>query len=202
VRRGIYGGSFDPIHRGHVSVARAVLKSRGLDRVDLVPASEPPHKRVGCAAGFHHRVAMARLATGELEGLAVLDLEGGRAGPSYTLDTVEELRRRDPGHSFELLVGADMLADLPTWHRAGELVGSVPVVAFARPGRDLAEARGTFERAFPGAGLTFVETPFVEISSTAVRRRLEAGLSVADFLHPAVLKYVCKNRLYGTPAGG
>jgi nicotinate-nucleotide adenylyltransferase len=202
VRRGIYGGSFDPIHLGHVAVARAVLESRGLDRVDLIPAAAPPHKRVGCVAEFHHRLVMARLATEALEGLAVLDLEGGRPGPSFTLDTLQELRRRDPGHSFELLVGADMLADLPSWHRAPELVDSLLVVAFARPGRDLAEARTIFEKAFPGAGLAFVETPFHAISSTEVRRGLETGLSMANFLHPAVLEYVCKNRLYGTPAGG
>jgi nicotinate-nucleotide adenylyltransferase len=202
VRRGIYGGSFDPIHLGHVAVARAVLLSRGLDRVDLIPAAAPPHKRVGCVAEFHHRVAMARLATEALEGLSVLDLEGGRPGPSFTLDTLAELRRREPGHSFELLVGADMLADLPSWHRATELVDSLLVVAFARPGRDLAEARRTFERAFPGAGLAFVETPLVEISSTEIRRGLELGLSVADFLHPSVLEYVCKNRLYGASDEG
>jgi len=202
VRRGIYGGSFDPIHLGHVAVARAVLESRGLDRVDLIPAAAPPHKRVGCVAEFDHRVAMARLATEALEGLAVLDLEGGRPGPSFTIDTMEELRRRDPGDSFELLVGADMLADLPSWHRARELVGSLVVVAFARPGRDLAEARRTFMEAFPGAALAFVEAPFVELSSTEVRRGLETGLSVAKFLHPSVLEYLCKNRLYGAPAGG
>ena len=202
MRRGIYGGSFDPIHLGHVAVARAILESRGLDRVDLIPAAAPPHKRVGCEAPFEHRVAMARLATASVEGLAVLDLEGSRPGPSYTFETHQELARREPNDSFELLVGADMLEDLPTWHRAEELVAAVVVVAFGRPGRDLSAARESFRKAFPGARLAFAEAPLFEISSTEVRERLQEGRPVADFLHPGVLDYVCKNRLYGAPAGG
>ena len=93
MRFGIYGGSFDPVHRGHLAAASAVREARGLERVFLVPAARPPHKAGGCAASFEHRLAMVRLAIEGSAGLEALDLEGRRAGRSYTVDTVEELSR-------------------------------------------------------------------------------------------------------------
>jgi len=202
VRFGIYGGSFDPIHRGHVEAASAVRAARGLAVVFLVPAAVPPHKAGGCAASFADRVAMARLAVAGRPGLEVLDVEGRRAGRSYTVDTLAELAERHPGADFDLLVGADMLEDLPRWHRAADLVAGVTVAAFARPGCDLEGAEGAFLRAFPAGRLVRVPIPAVEASSTALRRDLAAGAPVGDRLPPPVLRFIREKGLYGTSNGG
>lgn len=195
MRFGIYGGSFDPIHLGHVAAAAAVRDRRALDRVWLIPAGEAPHKR-GCVAPFQARLAMARLAVEGRDGLEVLDLEGRRDGPSYTFDTVEALAAREPGAGLEMLVGADMLEDLPRWHRAAELVERVTVVAFGRPGAGSAAARSVFEAAFPQVRYEWLELPPVPASSSAVRRRLAAGEEVAGLLDPAVEAYIRQHDLY------
>jgi nicotinate-nucleotide adenylyltransferase len=202
VRVGIYGGSFDPIHRAHLAVAEAARIGRDLDRVAFVPAASPPHKQGGCAASFEDRLAMVRLALEGRPGLEVCDLEGRREGPSYTIDTVEALRRERPGDRFELLVGADMLADLPSWHRARELVSALPVVAFERPGEDLEAARDAFRAAFGPVGLETVPVPLLEVSSTEIRRRLAAGESAGPFLDPRVLEFLLRRGLYGSRRRG
>jgi nicotinate-nucleotide adenylyltransferase len=199
LKYGILGGSFDPIHLGHVAAAEAARRERGLDRVLLIPAAKAPHKAPPEAA-FEDRLAMARLAAEGREGLEVLDLEGVRGGISFTVDTVAELRRRWPDARLELLVGADMLLDLPTWRRARDLVREVSVVAFGRPGALPADARRRFEETF-GEGLyQWLEIDPVAASSTEIRRRLAAGESVQGLLDPRVEAYIRERGLYGAPA--
>jgi len=187
VRYGILGGSFDPIHRGHVAAAEAVRARRGLDKVFVIPAADPPHKE-RCVAPFADRVAMARLAVAGRPGLEVLDLEGDRPGPSYTIDTVHALQATWPGAAFELLVGTDMLLDLPNWHRSAELQAEVEVVAFARPG---------LPRPEDAVPCVWVEIPPVVASATEVRRRLAAGEDAAELLDPAVFTFIRRKGLYG-----
>ena len=194
--RGIFGGSFDPIHVGHVVAAAGALRARGLKRVSLIPAGQPPHKKTGCVASFQDRLQMARLAVEGVDGLEVLDLEGRRTGPSYSVETVETLQTEHPGVEWELLVGADMLADLPSWCRASELVARVCVVAFARPNADAERARAAFRAAFPGREAAFLELPVVEASGTEIRRRLGEGLPVEGLLSPTVERYLREKRLY------
>ena len=194
--RGIFGGSFDPIHVGHVAVAAGALRARGLERVSLIPAGQPPHKVTGCVASFLDRLAMVRLAVEGHDGLDVLDLEGRRPGPSYSVDTVEALLAEHPGVEWELLVGADMLADLPSWRRAAELVEQVRVVAFGRPDADARRARAVFAATFPGHEAAFLELPLVDASGTEIRRRLGEGLSVEGLLSPLVERYLREKRLY------
>lgn len=196
MRTGLYGGSFDPIHNGHVAAANEVLHRRALDRVVFVPAGEPPHKEGGCVAPFEDRLAMARLAAAPLHGLEVHDGEGRRAGPSYSVETLREWRRDHPGDVVELLVGADMLADLPTWREAPAIVKNAMVVAFARPGFDLAGALATFEAAFGSGHAVVVEIPLVAASSSEIRRRLGAGLPVFGMVPPEVEAYLTERRLY------
>ena len=194
--RGIFGGSFDPIHVGHVAVAAGALRARGLERVSLIPAAQPPHKKTGCVASFPDRLQMARLAVEGVDGLDVLDLEGRRPGSSYSIDTVETLRTEHPGVEWELLVGADMLADLPNWCRAAELVARIQVVAFGRPGVDAERARAAFGAAFPGHEAAFLELPLVGASGTEIRRRLGEGLPVEGLLSPQVERYLREKELY------
>jgi nicotinate-nucleotide adenylyltransferase len=200
VKVGILGGSFDPVHLGHVHAASEVRARAGLDRVELVVAAEPPHKPA-CSAPFADRVAMARLAVKGRPELGVLDLEGRRAGPSYTFYTVTELSSERPGDDLALLVGADMLADLPSWHRAAELVAAVAVIAFARPGFGFEEPQKAFLGAFPGARLTTVEVAPREVSSTEIRRRVAAGDPAPELLDPAVAGYIFERGLYRDQIG-
>lgn len=195
VTYGVLGGSFDPIHLGHVAAAEAVLRLRGLDQVLLVPTGQPPHKPP-LAASFDHRLAMARLAAEGRKGLSVIDLEGRRPGPSYTVDTLRELRRLHPGTAFELLVGADMLLDLPRWHRAEEVVREARIVAFGRPGSASEAARVAFEAAFGRDRHVWLEFSPLEVSSTGIRKRLLAGEPVRGLLDPAVEAYIRAHGLY------
>ncbi len=196
MRYGLYGGSFDPIHNGHVAAARAVRNARGLERVFLVPAAAPPHKDGGCIAPFSARVSMARLAVAPHRGLDVLDLEGRMPGPSYTLRTVQRMRLALPGDRPDLLVGADMLADLPNWYRAHELVDLVTIVAFSRPGVDPGPAQAAFERCFGSGRFSWVEIPAVEASSSGIRRRLAGDEPVTELLSGQVFTFIRRNRLY------
>jgi nicotinate-nucleotide adenylyltransferase len=197
VTRGGLGGSFDPVHLGHVAAAEAVLRLRRLEGVFLVPAGLAPHKAPG-AAPFEDRLAMARLAAKGHPGLLVLDLEGRRPGPSYTVDTLAELRRACPGAGFELLVGADMLLDLPTWHRAEEVVRAVQVIAFGRPGSASEAARKAFDAAFGPGRHVWLDFEPLAVSSTDVRRRLAVGEPVTGLLDPAVEAFIRARGLYGT----
>ncbi len=196
VRYGLFGGSFDPIHNGHVAAAAAVREARGLDRVLLSPAPSPPHKPGGCVAPYADRLRMVEIALEGREGLVAFDGEGRRPGPSYTVDTVRELLSGAPGSEIELLVGADMLADLPTWRRARELVAMVQVVAFDRPGFDGEGARGRFLAAFPGGRLAFLEVGPQAIASSEIRRRLARGEGVGGELPAGVLAYIREKGLY------
>jgi nicotinate-nucleotide adenylyltransferase len=197
MRTGLYGGSFDPIHAGHVTAAEAVLHCRALDRVLLLPAGEPPHKPSGCVASFEDRVAMARLATAPIHGLEVVDWEGDRQGPSFTRDTVKEARARYPDDRFELLVGADMLADLPHWKDAESIVKNVAIVAFARPGVSLESALAVCLAGLPDADVHTVEIPMVEASSSAARVLIGHGGVTAEMLPEAVAQFIRERGLYG-----
>jgi len=202
VRWGLLGGSFDPIHTGHIHAAEAALRIRGLARVLLIPAASPPHKRQGCRASFEQRVEMARLAVAGHPGLEVTALEGKRRGPSYTVDTVEAIRKRFPAVELDLLVGADMLADLPNWHRAADLVELVTVVAFERPGEELEDAVERFAASFGRERLVLVALDPVDTSATELRRSLAEGGEIGPELSPDVHRYIRVKRLYESSFGG
>ncbi|MHC4973022.1 MAG: nicotinate-nucleotide adenylyltransferase [Planctomycetota bacterium] len=196
MRLGIYGGSFDPIHRGHIAAAQAARRARSLGSVLLLPAGAPPHKKKGCVAPFADRLEMARLAVAGCEGLEVLELEGQRKGPSFTVDTVEELRAQHPAGEFELMVGADMLEDLPGWRRAEDLLTMVRVVAFARPGADSEQAQATFRAQYGPGSFLWLEVPPFPAASSEIRRRLACGEDTEDWLEPAVEAYIREHGLY------
>ncbi len=190
---GILGGSFDPIHVGHLAIARAALSA--VDRVAFVVAADPPHKS-GCVADFGDRVAMARLAADDEPRFEVWDIEGRREGPSYTFYTVTELSRERPQDRFALLIGADMLADLPTWHRAKELLKHVDVITFERPGFDAKHAHGAYREAFGPPEPDRIEVAPMPISSTEIRRRRAAGEPLEGWVTPATEGYIRERKLY------
>ncbi len=195
------GGSFNPIHHGHLICARAAAEAKGFARVALVPSAQPPHKpRQADLADASHRLAMCRLACqpaqvalGTDVVFDVLDLELTRPGLSYTIDTVRELRRRG-WDQVHWLIGADMLNYLPKWHQPAALLREANFLIMARPevpidwkllGPEFATLRNNL-----------VSTPLIEISSTDIRRRVRAGLAIDYLTTPAVIEYIVANDLY------
>jgi len=178
---GIYGGTFDPIHRGHITAAQAAAQQLGLDLLLLIPASIPPHKALPeGGADAAQRLEMATLATAELSCPAqVLDVEVRRQGKSYTADTLRTLRRQYPEDELWLLMGTDMFLSLQDWHEPQEILRLVRVAAFSRTGdpeqQRFARQRAYLEKTF-GAQVTVVENPHVvDISSTRLRQLLPEG---------------------------
>ena len=184
---GLFGGSFDPIHLGHLIVGRAVGEQLGLEEVRFMPTAAQPLKRGRHAAGPAHRAAMVAAAVAGERGLGLEREEVDRPGPSYTVDTLRALRAREPGVEFVVLLGADAAADLDQWHEAAELPRLARLVAFARPGA--ARPSHPFLH-------QVVEAPAVEISSTAIRRRIAAGRSIRYLVPEAVADYIATQGLY------
>ncbi len=200
---GIYGGTFDPPHMGHIAAAKAAIRQLGLDKLLLIPDRVPPHKSLpeGCAAP-EQRLEMAVLATAELGRCAeVSDRELRREGKSYTADTLSELRREYPEDTLWLLMGSDMFLSLHTWH-APELVMALANIApFSRETADesaaFAAQTARLERDY-GAHIEIVQNPEVQVlSSTEVRCALASGGGQA-LLPSAVYGYILRKQLYGT----
>jgi len=213
----ILGGTFDPVHYGHLRFADDVRRALHLAEMRLVPGSDPPHRQ-GPRAAANHRRAMLDLAVAEFPGLVVDDRELRRPGKSYTVPTLEELRREFPERPLWLLLGADAFRDLPTWHRWEELFDLAHVIVVERPGTDLASslppallphwqtrhvADPALLRSRPaGAIFTQAIAPHA-VSATAIRKALARGptsrLELQGLLPPAVLAYIARNQLYRPP---
>jgi nicotinate-nucleotide adenylyltransferase len=189
-RVGIFGGTFDPIHRAHLAVAESVRHALGLDRVLLVVANEPWQKEDGPAATAEDRYAMVAAAVREWPGLEASRLEIDRGGPSYTIDTVRELRARDTDVELVLIVGSDVAAQLATWKNEPDLAELVTLAVVGRPGADSPIPAGWRVVSVPVA-------PF-DVSSTELRERLGAGQPVEDLVPDAVIRCIERRGLYAT----
>lgn len=207
MRIGIYGGTFDPPHMGHMESARAAVEILKLDKLLFIPARIPPHKDLPQdAAGPEARLAMAALMADGLglgDRAGVLDLELRRQGKSYTSDTLEELHARFPEDELFLLMGGDMFLSLQTWHEPERILKLAVIAAFARAeseaGRMLAAQKEFLSKTY-GARVILLElSRILELSSTGLRGMLEAGKG-GEGLWPPVYGYILKNGLYGTHA--
>ena len=205
---GIYGGTFNPPHLGHLAAARAAIGALGLDKLLVIPAAIPPHKQLpeGTPAPEHRLAMAAKLADALLlPGQAEASpMELDRAGKSYTCDTLEAVRAQYPGAELWLLMGTDMFLTLHLWHDPEAVLKLAGVCAFGRAEQDgealFAPQREHLERAFPGAKITTIPLPdLVEISSTELRELLAKG-GGAEYLHPSVYGYILLKQLYGTRA--
>jgi nicotinate-nucleotide adenylyltransferase len=190
-----FGGSFNPIHVGHLLVARAIAESGGFDRVVLIPSAQPPHKP-GTAdlADARHRLGMCQAVTRHDPLFEVDDLELRRTGPSYSIDTIRELKQGGDG-AISWLIGADMLQILPQWHRAEELLGEVEFVIAQRPGYAVDWA--ALPHAFQSLRPKVVTAPLLEISASDIRRRVREGQSIRYLVPPEVERYIFSHKLYG-----
>ncbi len=197
----LFGGSFDPVHCGHLIVARCLAETLGLHRVILLPCARPPHKSAGTLADGDHRAAMVRAAIADEELFAFSDFDLRREGLAYTIDTVEHFRGEfGPGAKPAWIIGADSLSELTTWHRAGALVDACRIVTALRPGSEAinwAHLRATFSaEQITSLQNGVVSTPLIDISSTEVRRRVREGRSIRYLVPDTVREYIAAHRLY------
>ncbi len=200
-RIGLYGGSFDPIHFGHLISARSIAEQLALSRIVLIPSARPPHKRCGTVADSKERLAMAELAVQGDALFEVTDVELCRDGPSYTFDTVTQFRAGlGPSDELFWIIGADSLPELPTWYRISELATAVTIVTAARPGWRGGDASLLAAAVGPEMAQTLVanchETPEIAISSTDIRRRVAEARSIRFLTPDAVVSYIESQGLY------
>lgn len=186
-RLGLFGGTFDPPHLGHVRAARAAVASLGLERLVVTVAADPRHREAPVAPAAL-RLEMARAAFDGEDRVEVSDLELRRGGPTYTIDTVLELRGWANGTDVVVVLGADAAAGLGTWHRADELRSLVAIAVVPRPGGPFDTPEGFFV-------LDVLMEP-VDLSSTAVRAALARGEDPEGLVPPGVVRALLTNRLY------
>jgi len=187
VKVGILGGTFDPIHVGHLRAAESARECLGLDRVTFVPSRTPPHRR-GPLASPLDRYAMVAMATAGHPAFDPSDAELRRDGPSYTVDTVAEWLRGRPGDAIVLIVGSDTFAEMSTWKDGERLLALCGVAVVARPGEPPVD--------LPAGGVATVVGPGLAVSSTEIRQRIAEGRSVRYLVPEAVAEYVAKRGLY------
>jgi nicotinate-nucleotide adenylyltransferase len=200
MRVGVFGGTFDPAHVGHLILAEQARDQARLDEVWFVVASSPPQKQGQQVTRFETRVEMLQLALAGNPSFRIEEVEKERPGPSYTVDTLAELRRRHPDVEFLLLMGGDSLADLPQWYQPLRILEQAGLVVMARPGvahptpeelrRQLGMPEGTPLR------LGFVEAPEISIASRALRRAVSEGRSIRYLVPRAVEMYIAQHGLY------
>lgn len=192
LRLGIFGGTFDPIHVGHLIVAEVARQILQLHRVLFVPARIPPHKKQ-IPTPPESRLAMVRLACAGNPHFEVSDVELEREGPSYTVDTIQMIRRQSaPDTHLFLLIGADSARDFPTWKHHEAILADANVVVMGRPGTEIDSVSPTF-----GHRMTFLPTPLIELSSSEIRRLAHEGGSIRYMVTDAVESYIRSENLYG-----
>jgi nicotinate-nucleotide adenylyltransferase len=203
MRIGIFGGTFDPVHLGHLILAEQCRAQAHLDRVWFIPAAHPPHKSGHGLTRFEQRCEMLELATAGHPNFRVERLEKDLPPPSYTSETLKELCRLHPQDQFYLMMGSDGLPDLPGWHEPLQVIDRVGLIVVPRPGvmlwtgERLATALGLEEKA---VRLQFVACPLIEISSRELRRAIADGMSIRYMVPRAVEEYIRDRKLYTASA--
>ena len=197
---GVFGGTFDPVHVGHLIVAEQCREQARLDQVLFIPAARPPHKQDRPLTPFPRRVEMLQLATAGHAAFHVDELEKNRPGYSYTADTLDELHQRNPEADLWLIIGSDCLPDIPGWHEPTQIIAAAGLLVVPRAGSSIwsaAELRSTL-RLTSEVALRYrvVEMPPIDISSRDVRRRVEAGRTIRYLVPRAVECYIQAHALY------
>lgn len=199
MRLGVLGGSFNPFHKAHLQVAIATRDQHELDRVLLMPAAQPPHKDTDLAPP-RSRLAMVEIATADIAGLEGADLELQRAGPSYTVDTLVELKRQHPGVELFFVMGSDSLLDFHSWRQPERILELARIVVVHRPGFDFRSQSDEFHHFSEDVLLRIekdqVKMPPSDINSTTIREAIRSGTSVAEWVPPGVLRYIEEHGLY------
>ena len=199
MKLGVFGGTFDPVHNGHLTVAEHARMEMDLDQVLFVPAGQPWFKAGRTLSDAEHRLEMTRIATASNPHFAVSDMEVLRDGPTYTIDTLAALRQEmGAGVEFCVILGAAALNELHRWRRPAAVLGMATVVGVTRVGTEAVD-RAALESIRDGASdeVIIVDGPLVDISAADVRRRMKEGLSVRGLIPPGVEDYAKRHGLYG-----
>lgn len=198
---GLMGGSFNPIHCGHVALARAALESGRVERVLFLPTGNPPHKKEGLADKFD-RLRMVELAVEHEAGMAVCREEIDRDGVIYTVDTLAALKRKMPDCTLTYLIGADTLRALGTWRRVETVIERCKFLVMMREGETREEVirlAGLWTQR--GAQIDFLDARKMDISSTQIREQIQKGLPFERIVPQAVADYIHEHGLYGAKTG-
>lgn len=212
-RLGLFGGTFNPIHYGHLRAAEEVCEALNLSRLRFIPAAVPPHKTPQDITPFAVRYEMTRLAVGDHPVMAVSDIEGRRSGKSYSIETLRQIRQEcGPGWDIYFILGLDAILEISTWKDYAELFHLCHFVVLDRPGYDrrrltevlLREVHPQFRSLPQGAGfrhpsgyhVLFLETTLMDISATGIRRLVRRGRSIRYLLPEQVRRYIISNKLY------
>ena len=196
-RLGVFGGTFDPVHNGHLAIAQAAHDRLALDEVLFIPAGSPRLKVRPVSAPAHHRLRMARLATEPNPLFTCSDMEIGRGGPTYTADTLDRLGEERPGSAIFLIAGLDALSRFHEWGRPKAILKSATIVGIPRPGHERLDPE-PLEKVAPGAAgrAVILEGPMTGISSTEIRERARRGQPIDHLVPETVSRYIHDNRLY------
>jgi len=191
-KTGIYGGTFNPVHYGHLINAEYVRESFGLDRIIFIPAKKPVHKEMTEYASPEDRIAMLSAAVKGNEYFSVSDIEVSRESDSYTIYTIEAMEKLYPGDELFLIIGSDSFNELDTWKSYRDIIDRVAIIVMLRPGsinlrRDILE---------PGQKVLLHENPLIGISSSGIRERIGAGNSVRYLTPDSVIDYIYSKGLY------
>lgn len=194
---GILGGTFDPIHNGHLSVAHAAMDAFGLSRVLLMPSGNPPHKDANIVTAEDQRASMIMLAIQGHAGLELGTTELRQQGNTYTADTAKKLAKQYPDQIFYYIVGADALRDMDNWRQPADIFKYFTIVVANRRGHrcDVAQHQRFLQDKYD-ARILPLDTPFVDISSTQIRERVGQGQSIEGLVPPPVAQYIKEHGLY------
>ena len=198
MRIGILGGTFNPIHNGHLLMAEYVREAMELEQVWIMPSGRPPHKHHPVLVTDEARCEMIKLAIQGNEAFVFSDMEMTRQGTTYTADTLEQLKKTYPEHEFYFIMGADSFVELSTWYQPEKIFSLAEIVVVNRQGttrHQFKEYRDLYERKY-GKEVSLVEMPFIGISSTNIRLRAATGLSVRYQVPDAVAEYMEKKGMY------
>ncbi len=197
MKTGLFGGTFDPIHNGHLKVAQTAKNCLQLDRIIFVPAGDPPHKSGKKITDKAHRLAMVELVA-KACGAEVSDWELGREEKSYSVDLVRHFQTTFPEDEFYFIIGADSFYDLPTWWHYRELMSLCSFVVIARPDTEKENLLARFSGDEAPPRVFFLEDVLVDISSTQIRRSISEGKDVSQLVSPEVMSYIKMHSLYET----
>lgn len=189
---GLMGGSFDPVHNGHMAIAQSFLDSGYIEKLFIVLSPDPPHKTNRNFADFHHRFNMLKLAFGRPENLLISDVENKLPKPSYTINTIDYFADKYPDHTLYLCIGEDSYNEFTSWHEWEEIVRKCTLLVARRPeSKERAELPALLK-----AKARFVEHDPVDISSSSIRKMVGEGKEVKEFLPEEVYAYIREHQLY------
>ncbi|MBI1870263.1 MAG: nicotinate-nucleotide adenylyltransferase [Chlamydiae bacterium] len=200
MRIGLFGGTFDPIHMGHLVLAEQVREEMRLDKIIFIPSAHPPHKKNETLSLASRRLKMVELAIQGNSGFEVSRIELDRKAPSYSLDTVKAFKKKYPKDSLFFILGSDSLFGMYHWYRVEELIQLCHFVIVPRPGFSLEDVKNVSlhlsQRGFKKVTRYFVRMPEIGISSTEVRKKVAGGLSVRYLVPEKVFKFIQRKKLY------